>query len=88
MKNFEFEKRTYQNFITQNLHHVKEYRISRKKKTVEIPKRRLYMNIFWLLLGGGPFFGWWWVVVDIFWLVVDDVGGCGLLGAVVRGNIV
>ena len=26
--------------------------------------RRLYMNIFWRLLGSGPFFGWWWVVVD------------------------
>ena len=33
-------------------------------------KRRLYVDIFWLLMGGGPLFGWWWVVVDIFWVVV------------------
>ena len=31
---------------------------SKKKETVKSNvKRRLYMDIFWILLGGGPFFG-------------------------------
>ena len=68
--NFEFKKRTDQNFITQNLRDLKEYRISKKKKLLkQCQKRRLYLNIFWLLLGGGPFFGWWMV----------RGGGCNLV---------
>ena len=31
-RNFEFEKETDQNFITQNLRHRKEYCITKKKK--------------------------------------------------------
>ena len=61
--NFEFKKRIHLNFITQNLRDLKEYCISKKKKLLKhCQKRRLYLNIFWLLRGGGPFFGWWVVV--------------------------
>ena len=70
-RNSEFEKRTDQNFITQNLCHGKDYRIFKEKRTI---KKSYYMDKFWLLLGGGPFNGWWWVVVDTFWL---EVGGSG-----------
>ena len=34
-KNFEFENRTDQNCITQNVRHVREYRISTKKKLLK-----------------------------------------------------
>ena len=34
-RNLEFEKRTDQNFITQNLRHGKEYCISKKKKLLK-----------------------------------------------------
>ena len=69
-RNLEFEKRTDQNFITQNLRRGKKYCISKKKKLL---KQRLKEVLFWLLLGSGPFFldvvgssgyilaggGWW-----------------------------
>ena len=60
-RNFEFEKRADQNFITQNLHHGNI--AFRRKETIKtISKGTIY--IFWLLPGGSPFFGWWWMVVD------------------------
>ena len=62
-RNFEFEKRIDQNFITHNLHQGKEYCIWKKKKLLKQYQNELYMNILWLLLGGSPFFGWWWLVV-------------------------
>ena len=71
----EFEKRTDQNFITQNLHHGKEYCISKKKKLL---KQCLKEVICQYILA---FAGWWsifWemfgIVVDIFWLVVGGSG--------------
>ena len=60
-RNLELEKRTDQNFVTQNLLHGKQHCNA---------KRKLYMNLFWLLRRGGPFFGKQQVVVDVFQLVV------------------
>ena len=68
-RNFEFEKQTDQNFITQNLRHGEEY--------VKV-RLYIYINMFWLVLGGGLFFwvvvcggryilagcGWWWIYFD------------------------
>ena len=34
-RNFEFEKRTDQKFVTQNLYHVSDYRIFEEKETVK-----------------------------------------------------
>ena len=67
-RNFEFQKRTDQNFVTQNLHHGKECCVSKKKKLLKYcQKEVIYENIL-------VFAGWWWVMVDVFWLVVS-VGG-------------
>ena len=78
--NFEFKKWTDQNFITQNLRHVKDYRISKKKKLLkQCQKEVIYKHIlafagWWVVMDIGGYIlaggGWWWVVVDIFWLVV------------------
>ena len=73
----EFEKRSDQNFITQNLLHGKEYCIAKKK---ELLKQRLkeviyeyilafvgWRSISWKMVGGGRYNlaggGWWWVAV-------------------------
>ena len=75
-RNFEFEKRTDQNFISQNLRHVKEYRISKKKKLLKQYQKEVvyecalafsgWWSIFWVVVGGGGYIlaggGWWWVV--------------------------
>ena len=58
----------------------------RKRNCQSNVKRRLYMNIFWLLRGGGPFFGKWWVLVDIFQLVVGGGDGGGWQWVVVGGS--
>ena len=58
-RNLKFEKRTDQNFFTQNLRHGKEYCISKKKKLLKQCLKEVIMNIFWLLQGGGPFFMKW-----------------------------
>ena len=63
-RNFEFEKRTGQNFIIQNLRHVKEYRISRKKKLLRQCQKKV---IYEFILAFG---GWW----SIFLLVVSGGG--------------
>ena len=79
----EFEKRTDQNFITQNLRHVKEYRILKKKKLLKQCQKEVtydhtlafagWWPIFWVVVGGGGYVlgggRWWLVVVDIFWVV-------------------
>ena len=44
-RNFEFEKRIDQNFITHNLHQGKEYCIWKKKKLLKQYQKELYMNI-------------------------------------------
>ena len=73
----EFEKRTDQNFITQNLHHGKEYYISKKKKLLkQCIKEVIYQyvlafvgwwSIFWEMVDSGGYIlacsGWWWMVV-------------------------
>ena len=66
-----FKKRTYQNFITQNLRHGKVYYISKKKKLLKQSQKEV---IYEYILG---FAGWWsilWVVGNIFWLMVDGGG--------------
>ena len=70
--NFEFKKRTDQNFTTQNVRHVKEYRISKKKKLLKRCQNKV-LHEYSLAFAGWwwIYFGWWWVVVvDIFWLVM------------------
>ena len=67
--NFESKKRTDQNFITQNPHHVKDYRILKKKKLLKQRHKDC-----WVVLGGGGYILVWRVVADIFWLVVDGSG--------------
>ena len=47
-----------------------------KKETVKSNvKRRLYMDINWLLVGGG---GWWWIYFGFWWMVVG--------GSIVQSN--
>ena len=63
-RNLEFEKRTDQNFITQNLHHGKEYYISKKKTLLkQCQKEVIYEYIL-------AFVGWW----SIFWEVIGSGG--------------
>ena len=63
-RNLEFQKRTEQNFITQNLCHRKEYRILKKKKLLQqCPKEVIYEYIL-------AFVGWW----STFWEMVDSSG--------------
>ena len=62
-RNFEFEKQTNQNFITQNLRRGKEYCILKKKKLLkQCQKEVIYEHIFafagrwpifWVVMGGG-----------------------------------
>ena len=74
-RNFEFEKQTDQNFITQNRNRIFEEKETAKTANV---KRSLYLNIFllhilayfifWIyILAGGE---WRWVVLDIIWVVL------------------
>ena len=81
----EFEKRTDQNLITQNLHHGKEYCISKKKKLLkQCLKEVIYQyilafagwrSIFWEMVGSGGYTlaggGWWWTYFGWWWVVVD-----------------
>ena len=60
----EFKKRTDQNFILQNLHHRKEYCISKKKKLL---KQCLKGFIYEYILA---FVGWW----SVFWEMVGSRG--------------
>ena len=90
----EFEKRTDQNFITQNLRRGNEYCISKKNKLLkQCLKEVIYEYIlafagwrsgFWQMVGSGGYIlagaGWRWVVVDIPWLVVSGGGGHILAG--------
>ena len=84
----EFEKRTDQNFITQNLRHGKEYCISKKKKLLkQCLKEVIYeyilafagwWSIFWEMVGSGGYIlaggGWWWTYFGWWWVVVDGGG--------------
>ena len=84
-RNLEFEKRTNQNFITQNLHHGKEYCISKKKKLLkQCLKEVIYeyilafagwWSIFWEMVGSGGYIladgGWPWIYFGQWWVVVD-----------------
>ena len=84
----EFEKRTDQNFITQNLRHNKEYCISKKKTLFKQCLKEVlneyilvfaaWWSIFWEMVGSGGYIlaggAWWWVAVDIFWMVVGAGG--------------
>ena len=82
-RNLEFEKRTDQNFITQNIRHGKEYYISKKKTLLkQCQKDLIYESILtfvgWWSIGSGGYVlaggGWWWVVEYIFWLAVGGGG--------------
>ena len=71
----ESEKQADQNFITQHLRHVMEYRISKKKKLLkQCQKEVIYKYILAFSGWWWVYFDWWWVVVDIFWLVVAGGG--------------
>ena len=82
----EFEKRTDQNFITQNLRHGNEYCISKKNKLLkQCLKEVIYeyilafagwLSIFWEMVGSGGYI----------WLVVGS-GGYILAGGGVGGHI-
>ena len=90
-RNLEFEKRTDQNFITQNLHHGKEYCISKKKKLLmQCLKEVIYQyilafagwwSIFWEMVSSRGYIlaggGWWWMVVGSgrWWWMVVVCGG-------------
>ena len=62
-RNLEFEKRTDQNFITQNLRHGKEYYISKKKALLKQCQKVIYEYIL-------AFVGWW----SNFWEVIGSGG--------------
>ena len=71
-RNLEFEKQTDQNFITQNLHHGKEYYIPKKKKLLKQCKKEI---IYEYILA---FAGWWsflWELVGSGGYILAD-GGC------------
>ena len=53
-----------QNFITQNLHRIKEYQVSKKKKLLKQCQKEV---IYEYILG----FARWW---SIFWVVVGGGG--------------
>ena len=77
LKIVNIEKRTNQNFITQNLHHGKEYCVSKKKKLLmQYLKEVIYQyilafagwwSIIWEMVGSRGYIlaggGWWWMVV-------------------------
>ena len=81
----EYEKRTYQNFIIQNLRHGKEYCISKKKKLFNQSQKEViyeyilafagWWSIFWNVVGSGGYIsaggGWWWIYFGWWWVVVD-----------------
>ena len=85
----EFEKRTDQNFVAQNLRHGKEYCISKKKKlSKQCQKEVVYeyilafagwWSIFWEVVGSSGYIlasgGWWWIYFGWWWMVVMVVGG-------------
>ena len=70
-RNLEFEKLTDQNFITQNLHHGKEYCISKKKELLKQSLKEVIHEYilaavhFWEMVGSGGYIlaggGWWWI---------------------------
>ena len=64
-RNFEFEKGTDQNFITQNLCHVKDYCIFEEKRNCENQYRKEVIYGYTL-----AFAGWW----SILWVVVGSGG--------------
>ena len=85
-RNLEFEKQTDQNFITQNLHHGKEYYIPKKKKLLKQCKKEIiyeyilafagWWSFVWEVVGGGGYIladGGWWCICFGCWSVV--VGG-------------
>ena len=96
----EFEKRTDQNFITQNLRHGKEYCISKKKKLLkQCLKEVIYEYIlafagwrfiFWEMVGSGGYIlaggGWWWMVVGDGGYILDGAGWWRVL--VGRGSLI
>ena len=60
-----------QNLITQNLCHVKDYRIFEEKRNLKAMSKGGYVLI------NLAFIGWWsifLVVTDILWLLVNDGG--------------
>ena len=82
-RNLEFEKRTDQNFITQNLRHGKEYYISKKKTLLkQCQKDLIYESILtfvgWWSIGSGGYVlaggGWWSIYFGWRWVVADGGG--------------
>ena len=86
-RNLEFEKRTDQNFISQNLRHGKEYYISNKKPLLKQCQKEViyeyilafveWWSIFGEVIGSGGYIlagGGCWGSGDIFWLLVDGGG--------------
>ena len=77
----EFEKRTDQNFITQNLRHGKEYCIPKKKGLFRqflnevIYEYILFFSIFGEMVGSGGYIlaggARWWTYFGWWWVVVD-----------------
>ena len=77
-RNLEFQKRTDQNFITQNLRHGKEYYIWKKKTLLKQCQKEViyeynlafagWWSVFWEVIGSGGYIlaygGWWWMVVS------------------------
>ena len=73
----EFEKRTDQNFVIQNLRHEKVYCISKKKKLLKQCLKEViheyildfsgWSSISWEVVGSGGYIlaggRWWWMVV-------------------------
>ena len=92
-RSLEFEKRTDQNFITQNLRHGKEYCISKKKILLKQSQKEViyeyilvfpgWWSIFWKVVGSGGYIlvgrGWWWIYFGWWWVVMDDGGSCGVV---------
>ena len=80
-----FEKRTDQNFITQNFRHEKEHCISKKKELLkQCLKEVIYeyilafagwRSIFWEMVGSGEYImagsGLRWIYFGWWWVVVD-----------------
>ena len=99
-RNLEFEKRTDQNFVAQNLRHGKEYCISKKKKlSKQCQKEVVYeyilafarwWSIFWEVVDTSGYIlaggGLWWIYFDWWWMVGMVVGGSGWWWVVVSGG--
>ena len=91
-RSLEYEKRTDQNFIMQNLRHGKEYCISKKKKLFKQSQKEViyeyilafagWWSIFWNVVGSGGYIsaggGWWWIYFG-WWCVVVVCFGCWLV---------